>query len=137
MSTPFDPTRPKVVTSGLVVGPQRTSPVRFALDTGSNQTVISATILTLLGYDLSVATRHGRLRSATGGAAAPVIEVRQLDALEHTRSNFRVVAHDMPPAVTYDGLLGLDFFRGLVLTLDFSRGRVSLNPPRRWWQLWR
>jgi len=137
MSTPFDPTRPKVVASGLVVGPRRTSPVRFALDTGSNQTVISATILTLLGYDLSAATRHGRLRSATGGTTAPVIEVRQLDALDHARANFPVVAHDMPPAVTYDGLLGLDFFRGLVLTLDFARGDVTLKPPRRWWRLWR
>jgi len=54
-----------------------------------------------------------------------------------TRTNFPVVAHDLPPAVTVDGLLGLDFFRDLVLTLDFARGRIDLRPPRPWWRVWR
>jgi hypothetical protein len=47
------------------------------------------------------------------------------------------VAHDPPPAVITDGMLGPDFFRGFVLTLDFARGRIALGPPRRWWQVWR
>ena len=31
-----------------------------------------------------------------------------------------------------DGLLGLDFFRGHILTVDFPRGTVTLYRPWRW-----
>jgi hypothetical protein len=44
-----------------------------------------------------------------------------------------VAALGPPPAVTVYGLLGLDFRRGRVLTLNFARGRVGLRGPRAWW----
>ena len=43
----------------------------------------------------------------------------------------------LDPAVMIDRLLGLDFFRGLVLTLDFARGDIALRGPKRWWHFWR
>lgn len=51
-------------------------------------------------------------------------------------TEFVVAAHDLPLGVEADGLLGLDFFRGFVLTLDFVRGRITLAP-KHWWQFWR
>jgi hypothetical protein len=137
MTGTFDPARPPILFDAWVTGPSRTLKVRLAIDTGATHSLIRGSFLAGLGYDLSAATRRGGLRSVTGGARAPIIQVRQLTVLGRARTDFPVVAHDMPPAVTYDGLLGLDFFRGLVLELDFARGRVALRPPRRWWHLWR
>jgi hypothetical protein len=42
----------------------------------------------------------------------------------------------MPLGIEADGLLGLDFFRGFILNIDFIRGRIKLSI-RRWWQFWR
>lgn len=136
MSTAFDPTRSPVVIEAWVSGPASTGRLRLAVDTGCTGTLVSETVLRALGVDVPAAGRRRRIRSATGGVMAPVATVRQLLALGHARTDFPVTAHDLPPAVGYHGLLGVDFFRGLVLTVDFARGRVSLRPPRAWWRVW-
>jgi hypothetical protein len=38
-----------------------------------------------------------------------------------------VLAHDLPLAADVDGLLGLDFLRDQVLTVDFRAGTISLT----------
>jgi predicted aspartyl protease len=136
MSASFAPNGRPVVVEGWVTGPDRTFKVKLVVDTGATGTLIGASILTALGVPFPPTARRRRLRAATGGATAPVVSVRQLLVLGQAKTDFPVAAHDLPPAVTYDGLLGLDFFRGLVLTLDFARGFVALRSPRRWW-LWR
>jgi hypothetical protein len=88
-----------------------------------------------LGYDLSRTVGNTRIRSATGIALAPVIRVSAVAALDRVRTNYLVAAHDLPLGVEADGLLGLDFFRGFILTLDFVRGRITLAL-KRWWQFW-
>jgi hypothetical protein len=90
-----------------------------------------------MGYDLSRALGQTRIRSATGTALAPLLRVSAVAALGRVQTDFLVAAHDLPLGTEADGLLGLDFFRGLVLTLDFARGRISLSAPKRWWQFWR
>jgi predicted aspartyl protease len=137
MTEHFNPTRTPIVLEGFITGPRGDGVAKLALDTGASRTLIRASILTAVGFDLSAATRHRNIRAATGGARAPVVELRQLLVLGQARTNFEVAAHELPPAVTYDGLVGLDFLRGLVLTLDFARGLISLDPPRPWWQFWR
>jgi hypothetical protein len=64
-----------------------------------------------------------------------LIRVPALAALDRVRTDFLVAAHDLPLGVTTTGLLGLDFFRGFVLTIDFFRVRITLAP-RRWWWFW-
>jgi predicted aspartyl protease len=135
MTLNFDLHAPNMVARAHVTGPRRTAVARLVLDTGATETQISRHILLEAGIDLSRPVARRNIRSATGGALAPVVRIRQLTALGHARTDFPVAAHDMPPAVTYDGLLGLDFFRNLVLTLDFARGRASLRPPS-WWRFW-
>jgi hypothetical protein len=65
-----------------------------------------------------------------------VILVSAVSALARVRTDFLVAAHEFPLGIETDGLLGLDFFRGFILELDFIRGRVSLSL-KRWWQFWR
>lgn len=137
MITHFDPAAPTLVVEGHVTGPAGTVPVLLALDTGATATQISATILTALGYDPPRSARRRRVRTATGTAVAPVVDLRHLLALGRGRADLAVTALDLPPATTYDGLLGLDFFRGLVLNLDFAGGVITLRPPHPRWQFWR
>lgn len=80
---------------------------------------------------------HIRLRGDTGVTRAPLIRVPALTALGRARTDVLVAAHDLPLGAESDGLLGLDFFRGFVLTLDFARGRITLARPRPWWRFWR
>jgi hypothetical protein len=65
----------------------------------------------------------------------PLIRVPAVTALERVRTEFLVATHDYPLGIETDGLLGLDFFRGFVLTIDFVRGRIALSR-RCWWQFW-
>src|SRR4051812_25433800 len=137
MRHPFSPRAPKLILPVTVVGPRRSYAFRCTLDTGAEQTGLPTRYLRQLGFDLSHPVGHTTLRGTTGIARAPLIRVPALSALDRGRTEFVVVAHDLPLGTDTDGLLGLDFFRGFVLTIDFARGRIDLDPPRKWWQFWR
>jgi hypothetical protein len=136
MSTLFAPQSRIIYVSVEVFGPRGSNIFKCALDTAATHTVLPATSLRRLGYDLSQPVRRTRLRAATGIAPAPMIQVQAITALERIHTDFLVAAHDLPLGVEADGLLGLDFFRGFVLNIDFIRGRITLSA-RRWWQFWR
>jgi predicted aspartyl protease len=137
MSKSFSLTESMILVEAIVVGPRRSIEVRLALDTGASGTTIRPHFLLAAGYNLASATRRVHIRAATGGSTAPVLEVSAIACLERVRTTYRVVAHDPPPAVAVDGILGLDFFRGLVLTLDFVRGQITLRERKPWWQFWK
>ena len=42
-------------------------------------------------------------------------------------SDFPIVCHTLPPSAAVDGVLGLDFFRGTRLVLDFRKGLVTVD----------
>ena len=71
MSVSFDPTTRSIRVKVTLVGPRRNQDLWCAIDTGSAHTVLPATILRLLGYDLSRPTGRTRIRSATGTALVP------------------------------------------------------------------
>ena len=56
------------------------------------------------------------------------LSIMSLSTLGQARSDFQVLSHALPPATNLDGLLGLDFFRGQVLTIDFQKGEITLDP---------
>lgn len=135
MSESFDPSARSVLVRVQVWGGAESHAFRFALDTGATQTLFSAECARLLGYDPERPAGRKRIRSATGSTVVPLFRLVRIEALGHTREDFVIAAQDFPFGVRADGLLGLDFFRGLVLKLDFARGRASLSPPA-WWRFW-
>lgn len=137
MTTRFDPTARLVIVRGFVTGPARPVEVRFAIDTGASGTVVRATILEAAGVVTPPGSPRRRMHGFAAGATAPVVRVPHLLTLGHGRPDFPVAAFDFAPTRLYNGLLGLDFFRGLVLTLDFAGGAVTLRPPAPRWQFWR
>lgn len=114
----------------------RQTRVRMAVDTGATRTVLRASILRYVGYDLTTNVSPVRMTSATGVQAAVLTWVRNLAALGRS-GPLSVVAHELPPTFEGHGLLGRDFFGYNILTIDFTRSIVSLRPPYPRWQFWR
>jgi hypothetical protein len=65
--------------------------------------------------------------SASGIQPVALVTVLRLKALEQERQQFPVIAHTLPAAAAIDGLLGLDFYRGQKLDIDFRQGLITLS----------
>lgn len=132
--TPFDLERPHVRVRVYVRGSTGQRYGWAALDTAATRTVLRPSFLRRAGCDLTRPVGLAEMTAATGRATVPLVRVDRLVCLGADRPTFVVAAHELPIEFDGDGLLGLDFLAGHVLTLDFARGRVSLRPPgRRWW----
>lgn len=137
MTTAFDPSDRLVVVLAQAVGPSGRLRLRLALDTGATRTVISEPFVRALGIDTARLPRPFRVAAATGSTPAGEVRLTHLSALGIDWLRPAVITYPLNAATSVDGLLGLDFLRGRVLTLDFARGRISLRPPRPWWAFWR
>ncbi|HJT77091.1 MAG TPA: aspartyl protease family protein [Gemmataceae bacterium] len=125
MTFPFSPHRGLIVVGAEVEGPLRSVALRLALDTGATRSVISKDLLVAAGYDPAHAPHRTRITAGTGVAIVPWLPVARLKALGQERLAFPVLCHNLPSTVV-DGLLGLDFLRGLCLTIDFRNGAITL-----------
>jgi len=84
-------------------------------------------LLNSIGYDPALVPDRVQLTTGSGVEYAPRLSVNKIEALGQERVNFPVVAHTLPPTASVDGLLGLDFFRGQELNLNFRTGVVVLR----------
>ena len=66
--------------------------------------------------------------TANGVIHGAEVSLLGLDTLGMNRLNYPILAFNMPGPDDLDGVLGLDFFRDQVLTLDFQKGEITLNP---------
>jgi hypothetical protein len=57
----------------------------------------------------------------------PRLMINRLSALGQHAIGLRVLAHSLPAVAAVDGLLGLDFFRNLILAIDFRAGQITLS----------
>lgn len=126
MKAYFDPNEPLIIVQSLVFATGYMV-VNLALDTGATQTMIDPLILCTVGYDLSLATDTLELATAGGVVNVPTILLERLELFGETRSDFPVTVHALPEGSVMQGLLGLDFFRGRVLKIDFVRGEIELT----------
>ena len=127
MSFSFDLKQPLICVRARLSGPAGDRMVRIALDTGASVTMISRTVIERLGYDPEAAPSHAEVTTASGIAKAPVIQIAEIHALGVTRRNVNVICYTLPAGARVDGVLGLDFFRGRRLVIDFREGTVSLE----------
>lgn len=127
MTTPFDPQTGLIVVSTRLWGPTGDTLVRLALDTGSIRSMIGWNLLMMLGYDPAAVTDRVEMTTASGAEFAPRIVVERIEALGQERKDYPVLCHTLPATIMVDGLLGLDFFRGQRLILDFRAGSVTLD----------
>ncbi|HQU81513.1 MAG TPA: retropepsin-like aspartic protease [Pyrinomonadaceae bacterium] len=100
--------------------------LNLALDTGASGTIISAKKLREVGYDLDNPEDEIYITTGSGLIFVPKITIEKLTALGKEVSDFVVIAHDFPPTSSVDGVLGLDFLRESILTVDFVEGEIEL-----------
>ena len=125
MSFSFDASRGPIEAS--LSGPASQADLRLILDTGATSSLIRSTILVAAGYDPDTATDRVTVAMGNGVELVPRIVLNRLSTLGRHRLAFPVLAHSLPPAAGIDGLLGLDFLRGSVLTLDFPAATITLG----------
>jgi predicted aspartyl protease len=101
--------------------------LNLALDTGATGTVISQKRLIGLGYELKDAEDEMLITTGSGLISVPKIRVENLAALGKGKSDFLILAHDLPPTASVDGVLGLDFLRENILTIDFVQGEIEMK----------
>ena len=126
MSDPFNPVSGLVLVTARVSGPTGSREVRLAVDTAATETVISRRVLENVGLN----TRTGPtvpVIMGGGTVLVPLVTADALEALGQTQRDLAVQAHTLPTSLPIDGLMGLDFFRGYRLVVDFRTGRISLT----------
>jgi hypothetical protein len=96
------------------------------LDTGATTSLIRSTLLVAVGYDPDAATDRVQVTMGNGIETVPQLVLNRLSALGQHRLGLPVLSHARPPTAGIDGLLGLDFLRGSVLTIDFQNGQIAL-----------
>ena len=123
----FDRHEGLIIVRAELFGPSGSIVVRLALDTGATSTTVNAGLLNAIGYDPALVPDRIQLTTGSGVEYAPRLSVSKIDALGQERGNFLIVAHTLPPTASVDGLLGLDFFRGQELNVDFREGIIMLS----------
>jgi predicted aspartyl protease len=122
----FDPQEGLIVVRAELVGPTGTVLLRLALDTGATWTLINVGALVSIGYDPALRPERVQVTTGSGIEFVPRLNLSTISALGQHRADFPVLCHTLPPSAAVDGLLGVDFFRGQVLTIDFRKGSITL-----------
>ncbi|MFN8493546.1 MAG: retropepsin-like aspartic protease [Caldilineaceae bacterium] len=127
MSYSFNAQRGLMIVSTELFGPSGSVILRLALDTGATGTMVNTALLVAVGYDPALAPDRIQITTGSGVEFTPRLAVDKIFALGQEQVNFMVLGHTLPPSASVDGLLGLDFFRGHKLTIDFQIGQVDLD----------
>lgn len=121
----FDTKSRLILVRAIVFGPLGRANLRLAVDTGASRTTIDPIRLEAVGLAASSSETH-KFTTASGIELAPLVTVPRLKSIETEQIGLQVLAYRLPPRATFDGLLGLDFFRDKRLQIDFRRGTIGL-----------
>lgn len=126
MSHAFNGKAGLILVEAEISGPTGKVGATLVLDTGATSTSCNVSVLRSVGYDPDNATDFVRTATGSGVVLVPRLMVNRLSALGHHAIGLRVLAHDLPSEAAVDGLLGLDFFRGLSLLIDFRAEEITV-----------
>jgi hypothetical protein len=126
MSFAFNSLQGPIVVEASLSGPMGQADLRLILDTGATTSLVRSPILVAVGYDPDSSPDRMTVAMGNGVELVPRIILNRLSALGRHRLALPVLARSLPPTVGIDGLLGLDFLRGSVLTVDFLIGQITL-----------
>jgi predicted aspartyl protease len=127
MNQAFNAKAGLILIEAEVSGPTGKAGATPVLDTGATGTSLNRDVLRSVGYDPDSATEFARMTTGTTVQTVPRLMIDRLSALGRHAIGLHVLAHSLPAGAAVDGLLGLDFFRALVLTIDFRAGQLTLT----------
>lgn len=127
MNDTFNPSHGPILIEAGLSGPAGQADIRLVLDTGATTSLVRPAILQAVGYEPDASRDRIQVAMGNGVESVPRVTLNRLSALGRHRLSLPVLDHPLPPEAGADGLLGLDFFRQSVLTIDFPAGRVSID----------
>ncbi len=127
MTVSFDPHGRLIFVGAGLQGPAGSSFLQLVLDTGATNTLINEDALLALGYDPRRSSQCFQIVTGSGIEVVPELLLERITALSQAYLDFPVLCHALPPGSENDGLLGLDFFSGQKLTIDFTEGMIALD----------
>ena len=101
--------------------------VRLLVDTGSSFTILPVQVLQNLGYDTRNPLRRQELVTGQGRIYVPVINVSWFNCVGQLIENFDVCAHDIPPNLRIDGLLGMDFLTRFQAVISVGDAEIKFQ----------
>ena len=123
----FNPHRGHILVPADLTGPVGSTSLPMVLDTGSTHTMVNRESLELVGVNVDVDAPVRGIITGSGRVSAPTVVVPFIEIAGLKQFNFPIVAFDFPRGAGISGVLGLDFFRGTKLTLDFNSGLLEIN----------
>ncbi len=102
----------------------------LALDTGATHTVIDFTVMLMNGYTVSQVVRMVDFETAKGKIVAYIFLVPALTALGRTVRQVEIASCDFIAnnvILDIDGVLGLDFFKGTEVNINFNSFEITLQ----------
>ena len=127
MSLDFDTKEGLIIVPTRLWGPSGDTVIRLALDTGATGSMVNWDLIVLLGYDPAATPNRVQMTTGSGVEFVPVVSIQKIQAMKLIQSDFSILCHTLPPSATVDGVLGLDFFRGKKLSIDFRKGKVEIE----------
>jgi predicted aspartyl protease len=127
MSFPFNAHNGPIIVEASLSGPLGQADLRVIVDTGATTSLIRSTLLVAVGYTPDAATDRVQVTMGNGIETVPRLVLNRFSALGKHRLGLPVLCYVLPPSAGIDGLLGLDFLRGSVLTIDFQNGLLALS----------
>lgn len=127
MSVRFDPRAKLILVRAALSGPLGRMNVRLALDTGATRTTVDPSRLAAIGIEAESGATTQQVTTASGIETVASLSVPHIRSLGLERENLMVLAHRLPPGAAFDGMLGLDMFRGRRLTIDFRSGMIGVD----------
>lgn len=109
-----------------VVGPRAGVAVDLVFDTGAAYTVLSWSILMLIGYDPATVSGRQEVVTANGVIHVPKLIIKEMAWGDVSAKNVEVICHDIPEMVEVRGLLGLSFLRHFRTTIDYREGYIEM-----------
>ena len=104
-------------------------PLSLVLDTGASHTVIDFNMLLLAGYDRSLRLdKNVKVQTANKIIEADKFMLDELKVMERSMKNFEIATYDFlaqDDLLSYDGVLGLDFFKNTELLIDFKKSELT------------
>jgi hypothetical protein len=116
-----------ILVNAEITGPFGSAVLKLVLDTSATRTLINLATLLALGYDPDQSASRITMTTGSTIEVVPLVVLTRLSALGQPRFGLSVIAHALPASSAVDGLLGLDFLRGHVLTIDFQTGSIILG----------
>jgi predicted aspartyl protease len=105
-------------------------PLSLVLDTGASHTVIDLNMLLVAGYTKNLRLeRQVKVQTANKIIDADKFVLEEIKILDKRITDFEVTTYDFlaqDDLLDYDGVIGLDFFKNTILTIDFQKQELIL-----------